>query len=194
MDPIMTGALIRRFRTNMHLTQKQLAERIHVSDKTVSKWECGNGCPDVALLSAIAEVFGMDTRVLLSGTIDQNESEKGNMKKIKFYVCPTCGNIITSTSAASVTCCGNHLSALEMRKAGDDEKLRCERIEDEWFISSDHEMTKSHYISFVAYVHDSRVLIVKQYPEWNLQATLPLYRAGKLVWYCNRCGLLYQDI
>ena len=92
MDQIKTGELIRRFRTEIGLTQKQLAERINVSDKAVSKWERGNGCPDVSLLSALAEVFGTDVQVLLSGEIDKNESEKGNMKKIKFYVCSKCGN------------------------------------------------------------------------------------------------------
>jgi hypothetical protein len=55
-------------------------------------------------------------------------------------------------------------------------------------------MTKEHYISFVAYVNDSMVTIWKQYPEWNLQINLPLYRSGRLIWYCTKCGLLYQDL
>ena len=52
MDQIKTGKLIRKLRTDMGLTQKQLAERLHVSDKAVSKWGTGNGCPDLSLLSA----------------------------------------------------------------------------------------------------------------------------------------------
>ena len=55
MDQIMIGRLIRRLRTDMGLTQKQLAERLHVSDKAVSKWECGSGCPDLSLLLALSE-------------------------------------------------------------------------------------------------------------------------------------------
>ena len=66
MDQIKTGKLIRKLRTDMGLTQKQLAERLHVSDKAVSKWETGNGCPDLSLLSALSEVFGADIEVLLT--------------------------------------------------------------------------------------------------------------------------------
>ncbi len=194
MDQIKTGELIKRLRTDMGLTQKQLAERISVSDKAVSKWETGSGCPDISLLSALAEVFGTDIQVLLSGEIDKNESEVGNMKKLKFYVCKDCGNIITATSEAAVTCCGNRLSALEPQKAEESEMLKVEDIGGELYISSDHEMTKEHFISFAAYQSDSSFMMFKQYPEWNVQFTLPLYRSGRLVWYCTKCGLMYQDI
>lgn len=194
MDQIKTGELIKRFRTELGLTQKELAERINVSDKAVSKWETGNGCPDVSLLTALAEVFRTDIQVLLTGEIDKNESERGNMKKLKFYVCKECGNIITATSDANVTCCGNRLTALEPRKAEESERLNIEDIGGEWYVSSEHPMTKEHYISFVAYQSDSSFMMFKQYPEWNVQFNMPLYRTGRLVWYCTQCGLMYQDI
>ena len=194
MDQIKTGELIKRFRTELGLTQRELAERISVSDKAVSKWETGNGCPDVSLLSVLAEVFGTDIQVLLTGEIDKNESEVGNMKKMKFFVCKECGNIITATSEAAVTCCGNKLTALEPRKAEDNERLKVEDIGGELFVSSEHQMTKDHYISFVAYQSNSSFMMFKQYPEWNVQFTMPLFRSGRLVWYCTQCGLLYQDL
>ena len=194
MDQVKTGELIKRFRTELGLTQKELAGRICVSDKAVSKWETGNGCPDVSLLSALAEVFGTDIQVLLTGEIDKNESEKGNMKKLKFYVCRECRNIITATSETTVSCCGSKLQALEPRKAEENEKLNIEDIGGELYISSVHSMTKEHYISFVVYQSDSRFMMFKQYPEWNVQFTMPIYRTGRLVWYCTQCGLLYQDI
>ena len=194
MDQVKTGELIRRLRTEQGLTQKELAGRINVSDKAVSKWERGNGCPDVSLLSALAAVFGTDIEVLLSGEIDKNEKEKGDMKKIRFYVCPKCGNIITASSEAVVSCCGTKLTALEAKEAQDDEKLKVEDIGGEWFISSEHEMTKQHYISFVAFLSDSNVMMFRQYPEWNLQITMPLYRYGRLVWYCTNHGLMYMDL
>ena len=194
MDQIRTGQLIKQFRTELGMTQKQLAERINVGDKAVSKWECGNGCPDVSLLSALADIFGIDVNVLLSGEIDKNESEKGDMKKLKFYVCKDCGNIITAASETAVTCCGNKLSAPEPKKADESLQLKIEDIGGEWYITSDHEMTKEHYISFVAYVSDSSVMMFRQYPEWSININLPMYRSGRLVWYCNKCGLLYQDI
>ena len=194
MDQIKTGALIRRFRTELGLTQKQLAERVGVSDKAVSKWECGSGCPDVSLLTSLADVFGTDIHVLLTGEIDKNESEKGDMKKLRFYVCRDCGNIITSASDAAVTCCGNKLSALEPKKADEAQQLKVEDTGGEWYITSDHEMTKEHFISFVAYVSDSSLMIFRQYPEWAVNVSLPMYRSGRIVWYCSKCGLLYQDI
>lgn len=194
MDQIKTGSLIRQLRTDKGLTQKQLAELLHVSDKAISKWECGNGCPDVSLLPALADIFGTDLRVLLSGEISKNESEKGNMKKLKFYVCRTCGNLITAASEAAVTCCGTMLSPIEPKKAAEHEMLRAEYLDGEWYITADHPMTKEHYISFAAYVNDSTLMLFRQYPEWNLQVNLPPVRAGKLIWYCNQCGLLWQEI
>lgn len=194
MDQKKTGELIKHFRTEKGLTQKQLADMINVSDKAVSKWECGNGCPDVSLLSSLAEVFGTDVQILLSGEINKNESEKGKMKKLKFYVCKKCGNIITATSEAAITCCGSKLEIMEPKKADESEMLSVEDTGGEWYISSEHSMTKEHYISFVAFLTDSSVQIYKQYPEWNLQLNIPLYRYGRLVWYCTKCGLFYQDV
>lgn len=194
MDQIKTGELIRRLRIEKDLTQKQLAEKISVSDKTVSKWECGKGCPDISLLAELSDFFGTDIRTLLSGEIEKNESEKGNMKNIKFYVCKECGNIVTSASEAAVSCCGNKLAPLTPRKAEGADLLKVEDIGGEWYISSDHEMTKEHYISFAAFITDSSVTMFRQYPEWAFQLTIPIYRSGRLVWYCNKCGLFYQDI
>lgn len=194
MDQIKTGQLIKRFRQELSMTQHQLAKRINVSDKAVSKWETGKGCPDISLLSELADVFGTDIQVLLSGELNINESEKGNMKNMRFYVCRQCGNIITSASEAAVTCCGSRLAPLELKKADEREMLKVEDMGAEWHISSDHHMTKDHYISFVAYVNDSSVIMFRQYPEWDIHIDLPIYRSGRLVWYCTECGLRYQDI
>ena len=194
MDQMKTGELIRQFRISMGLTQRELAERINVSDKAVSKWENGNGFPDVSLLSALAEVFGTDVKALLTGEIDRNDKENGDMKKIRFYVCGECGNTITATSDAAVTCCGSVLEALTAEEAKEDEKLRVEDIGGEWYITSDHPMTKDHYISFVAFVDDRSVMISRQYPEWSIDITLPIYRSGRLMWYCTKCGMKYMDL
>lgn len=194
MDQVKTGKLIRYFRIKINLTQKQLAEKINVTDKAISKWENGKGYPDISLLTKLAEIFNIDVQVLLSGEIEQKEKEIGNMKNLKFYVCGNCGNIITSTSESNVFCCGEKLLPLTPKKADEKEMLSVENIGSEFYITSDHTMTKEHYISFVAYVNESTSMIFKQYPEWNLQLYLPLYRLGRLVWYCNKCGLFYQDI
>lgn len=58
MDPVKTGTLIRTLRTRLGLTQRELAERLTVSDRTISKWERGLGCPDISLLAPLAAALG----------------------------------------------------------------------------------------------------------------------------------------
>lgn len=192
MDCEKTGALIRRLRKEKGLTQCQLATQIQVSDKAVSKWERGQGCPDVSLLPALAQVLCVHLDALMRGDIIPNAPDGGNMKKTQFYVCPVCGNVLTSTGAAQVSCCSKPLDALPMVKASETEKLSVEVIEDEYFVSSDHEMTKEHHISFVALLKGDTLLLRKMYPEWNLETRLPAWRYGTLIWYCTRHGLRYQ--
>ena len=194
MDPIRTGNLICRLRTEQALTQRQLAELLHVSDKAVSKWETGKGCPDIGLLHSLADALGVSMETLLSGNYPEKERESVTMKNTKFYVCPTCGNFLTASSDAEVCCCGRKLAQTTPRKAEEHELLHMEPVDGEWFITSDHEMTKSHYIAFVAFLTDSTMTLSRQYPEWNLQVRLPYCGRGRLLWYCTRCGLLYQDI
>ena len=79
-------------------------------------------------------------------------------------------------------------------KATDEEKLDVSLVEDEWFITSDHPMTKEHYISFIAFATGEQVQIIKQYPEWALQTRIPKRRHGMLLWYCTKHGLFYQLI
>ena len=194
MENATTGRLIRKFRLEAKLTQKQLAEMLMVSDKAVSKWENDKGIPDIIILSRLSDILHTDMQVLLKGDINENESENGNMKKISFYVCQECGNIITSTSEAGIMCCGKKLSPLEMKKASDEEKLNAEYDGCEWYVTTDHPMTKEHYISFVAYLNDCTSAVFKQYPEWQINLHIPFQTTGRLVWYCNKCGLMYQDL
>lgn len=61
------GALIAQIRKEKGLTQKNLAERLHISDKTVSKWETGRGAPDISSLEALSETLGISVSELLAG-------------------------------------------------------------------------------------------------------------------------------
>ena len=192
MDLRSVGALIRTLRREMKLTQRRLAEQLGLSAKTVSKWECGLGCPDVSLLPELSKILGVDLSSLLKGSLESNEIVGGNMKKSKFFVCPDCGSINVSTGNAQISCCGRRLSALEMKKAAENERLRVEMVEDEWFITSDHPMEKENYISFVAFASGAKLEIHKQYPEWNLQIRIPRRGHGMLIWYANDTGLMYQ--
>ena len=75
MDSGKTGALIAEARKAMGLTQRQLAETLHISDRTVSKWERGAGFPDVALLEPLADALGLTVRSLLRGEAEPPEAE-----------------------------------------------------------------------------------------------------------------------
>lgn len=194
MNPEKTGALIAALRRERGLTQRELAARLLVSDRTVSKWERGAGLPDVSLLGEVAEVFGVSIEVLLGGELTASEETGGNMKKAKYLVCPTCGALNVVCGGAELTCCGKRLVACAPRKAADGEKLQVEQVEDEWFISSGHPMTKDHHISFVALVTGQKITLLKQYPEWNLEVRLPRRERGMLLWHCTQHGLFYQYI
>jgi len=193
MDNVKIGRLIKELRLKKGLTQALLASELNISDKAVSKWERGWGLPDVSLFPLIADILGVDISALLSGNLDENERNGGNMKKIKFYVCPECGNVITALEGASVSCCSRKLEELEMRKALEEERLKVDKVDDELFIESEHEMSKENYISFVALLTGEAVFLRKLYPEWNLQIRIPAFsRHGSLVWYSAKDGLLYQ--
>ena len=192
MDQTKTGGLIRALRTQKGLTQKELAEAVGVGDKAVSKWERGLGCPDVSLLPELSRVLGVGLEALLSGQIDANDQERGNMKKLNFYVCPDCGNLITAASEADVSCCGRTLLPLEPQKP--EEPLSVEKIDDSWFISSPHPMTKDHYVSFAALLTGDTLFLRRLYPEWDLQTRIPAFGHGILLWYCTKHGLFRQII
>ena len=192
MDQKKVGALIRALRRVKNLTQRALAERLGLSDKAVSKWERGLGCPDISLLPDLSAALDVDLAQMLSGGLKSNDFVGGNMKKAKFYVCPVCGNLTLCTGNASVSCCGRTLEALEPKKADDTQKLKVEVIENDWYITSDHPMTKENYISFVAFATGGQMNLMKQYPEWDLQVRLQKRGHGMLYWYASDLGLMYQ--
>ncbi len=67
MDQMETGKFIAQERKGKHLTQQQLAQRLGISNRTVSKWECGNGFPEVSLLLPLCQELGVSVNELLSG-------------------------------------------------------------------------------------------------------------------------------
>ena len=194
MDNEKVGQLIRELRKERYMTQAQLAEQLHVSDKTVSKWETGKGGPELSLLTEISKIFEIDLQNLLSGELNQNQLRSINLRKVKLYICPNCGNVVTATSEAAVSCCGRKLKEATPTKASQDEKLMVELVENDFFVTSQHEMTKEHYISFVALLTADAIIMRKQYPEWDLSVRIPRIAHGRLLWYCSRHGLFYQEI
>lgn len=86
MDQIKIGELIRLLRQKQGMTQLELAEKIGVSDKAVSKWERGCGAPDLAVLPILSEALQVDSDALLRGDLNGNNMTNGNLNKLKFYI------------------------------------------------------------------------------------------------------------
>ena len=154
-----------------------------------SKWERGLGCPDITLLNKLAETLNINIEKILSGNLSQNDTDRGNMKKIRFYLCPKCGNIITSTGEAEISCCGRKLSPLTAQKCDEEHNLKIETIEDDFYITFSHEMTKTHFISFIAYVSFDRIFLIRLYPEQGGEVRFPKLHGGKIFFCCNQHGL-----
>ena len=190
MDNYVTGSTIKRLRERKNLTQAQLAESLDVSPKTISKWETAKGLPDISLLGAIASALDISVMELMSGDTVINGNVSANMLRSKIYVCPVCGNIIHSVGEAVISCCGITLPPLEAEEADEAHRAKLERIEAEWYIEISHEMTKSHYISFIAYVTSDRFELTKLYPEGNAETRFKVKGRGHLYFYCNRHGLM----
>lgn len=194
MDNGKIGELIHRLRRERGLTQLQLAERLGVSDKAVSKWERGLGCPELSLLPDLAEALEVDMGKLLSGELAANDRVSGNVNRARFWVCPSCGNVVTGLTDTGVSCCGKRLRPLAARKADEEHSLTVQRIETEYFISSGHPMKKEHHIAFLALVKDDSLLLRKLYPEWEVQTRLPFWGHSRLYFYCTEHGLFWQNV
>jgi len=189
MDKYVTGSVIRSLRESRGMTQEALAERLHVSSKAVSKWETGQGLPDITLLEPLAAALGISVIELFSGETVKNKNRAANMLRARFYVCPVCGNILWSCGEAVVSCCGITLPPLTAEEPDAEHGIRLEHVEDELYITVDHPMTKEHSISFFAAVSDQGVQITKLYPEGNAETRCKRARVQRIYAYCNRHGL-----
>ena len=194
MDNYITGATIKRLREAKGITQTQLAEQIGVSDKAVSKWETAKGLPDITLIEPLAKALGVSVMELMSGNTVINKNISSNILRSKFYVCPVCGNVIRTTGDTVISCCGITLPPLEAEDVDEAHGVTVEKVEDEHFITVNHEMTKTHFISFIAYLTSDRVQFVKFYPEGNAETRLQLRGRGYLNVYCNKHGLMKKKI
>lgn len=194
MNNYITGATIKQLRETRGLTQTQLAEKIGVSAKAVSKWETAKGLPDITLIEPLSRALGVCVMELMSGDTVTNQNVSSNILRSKFYVCPVCGNVIRTTGNAVISCCGITLPALEAEETDGEHKINIEKVEDEYFVTLNHEMTKTHFISFIAHLTSDKVNFVKFYPEGNAETRLGLRGKGYLYIYCNKHGLMKQKV
>jgi len=194
MNTYVTGSSIRQWRKSQKLTQSELAERLGISSKTISKWETAKGLPDISLLQPLAQALNISIIELMKGEPITNKNVSANMLRCKFYVCPICGNVIHSIGNTLISCCGITLPALKTEEANDAHGIEIEMVEDEHFISISHPMTKQHFISFVAFITSDKIQMVKLYPESNAETRLQLRGSGYLYYYCNQHGMFMKII
>lgn len=184
-----TKRIIRSLRLKKGFTQAELASIVGVSDKTVSKWESGRGLPDIQLIEPLSKALGISAAELMGGKTVVNPNKSGNALKSGFSVCPHCGNIVYSMGKALVYCCGEEIPLLPSEQEGGTHRIKCERVENEIFVSLDHPMEKKGFISFVAFVRGDRCEIVRLYPEQNAEARFFYRGAGIIYAYCTEHGL-----
>ena len=194
MDTYITGQTIKNLREKKGLTQAELADQLGVSSKAVSKWETAKGLPDITLIETIANALSVSVMELMTGNAVVNKNISSNILRSKFYVCPLCGNIIRAVGDAVISCCGITLPPLEAEDPDSEHDLTIEKVEDEYFITIHHHMSKEHFISFVAHLTSDRVQFVKFYPEGNAETRLSLRGGGWLYFYCNRHGLMKKKV
>lgn len=194
MDMKKTGELLCRLRKERGMTQKQVAEVLQISDRTVSKWERAAGLPEVSLWKGISALYGVEIEKLLQGDLEEKGVETGNMKRMKFYRCGHCGAIYWSTGAGEVSCCGRKLTAMEAQPMEEAHAYTLEEMDNEYYLQFPHEMTKEHFITFVALVSWDRVTVVRLYPEQVGEVRLPRQRRGELYLCCSRDGLFRKKL
>ena len=113
MDTYITGSTIKTLREAKGLTQAELADKVGVTSKAVSKWETAKGLPNITLIQLLAAALDTSIIELMGGKQVINKNKSSNMMHTKFYVCPVCGNVIHSIGDTLISCCGITLPALE---------------------------------------------------------------------------------
>lgn len=191
MNAEKTGSLIRSLRIKKGLTQKELAHMICVTDKAVCKWEKGRGCPNITLISQLSKVLEVDIQSILQGYLDKNKKIGENMNHLKFYKCPTCGNLVTSIKSVELSCCGNKLSPVSAQTRSDPEyQPVIQEFDGQYSIKFNHPMTKSDYISQVIVVRYDQIMTVNLYAESEAIITIPQVRGIRLFIITNKSELI----
>ena len=194
MDTYITGTTIKSLREKKGITQSQLSDMLGVSSKAVSKWETAKGLPDITLIEPLAKALSVSVMELMSGDTVINKNISANILRSKFYVCPICNNIIRTMGDTVVSCCGITLPPLDAEEVDEFHEITMGKVEDEYFVTVNHDMTKEHFISFIAYLTSDKVQFIKLYPESNAETRIRLFGSGYLYIYCNKHGLMKKVI
>lgn len=192
MNALKVGSLIRKLRQEKGLSQVQLENKLSVSPKTISKWENGRGCPDTSLWSSLAEELDIDIKSILDGKVIIKEDDIGKLTRSNFYICPSCKNIVFSTSLVDPICCSKHLSKEKLKKPSFNIDYRT--IDGGIYLEIDHPMTKDNYILFVGLIKDDSSFVKRLYPEQEASLILPELKRSDLFIYSTGQGLVKYKI
>ena len=105
MDQIKIGAFIKELRKEKRLTQEQLAEKLNVSGRTVSRWETGTNMPDISLLTELAEFFDVSIPEIIDGerkSENMNQDVRETANKMADYASAEKENIIKNVRNQSL--------------------------------------------------------------------------------------------
>lgn len=86
MDQGKIGIFISDMRRKQNLTQRQLADKLSISEKTISKWECGKGLPDVSLMLPLCKMLGISVNELLSGELINEQEYRENAEENLLHI------------------------------------------------------------------------------------------------------------
>ena len=106
MNQMKIGSFLKELRRENKLTQEQLAEKLNVSNRSVSRWENGSTLPDISILIELAEFYDVDIKEIIDGerkSEDMNEETKEMMSKVVDYTTADKEMIITKTQKYSAT-------------------------------------------------------------------------------------------
>ncbi len=116
------------------------------------------------------------------------------MKRIKFFQCPECGNLLTATGKAELSCCGRLLIPMTVQPADDLHRLTIEDVETEKLLSWQHPMEKAHHLTFLAAVGYDCVHLARLYPEGAQEHRLPRIPWAKYYCGCSEMpGVLFES-
>ena len=188
------GNVIKELRIKNNMTQKDLASELGVSDKTISKWETQKGLPDIGMIEDLAKALKVSITELFTGNVISNENLSANMRKVSFYVCPVCGNVISAIGEGNYSCHGILLPKAEVEELDEAHAIHIEEIDGEYYVTMQHDMTKKHSVSFFAYVTSNVFQMIKLYPEQMAESRFMKRGHGIVYGYCNRHGLFMARI
>lgn len=191
MNTYVTGEIIKELREKKGYTQNDLAKIISVSEKTISKWENKRGLPDISLLEPLALALGVSLIELFKGKIITNNNKSAKIEKLKFYVCPICGNVNISVGENIHYCCGTELISEDSEI---DENIEIRYIENDIYVHVDSPMKKTDYISFFAYITVFKIQFVKLYPEQSPEARFNMEGKGTIYYFNNKNGLFMKKM